>query len=188
MAKALLEQGFPSPETCWPVVRIQPRGGCGRPAVSRRLWDTPLLGALSLWRDRGWAAAWGGYLGDFASPLEGGRISRRVGRAGRREGSERRVLKRAGGVAEQQREGKWPCPWHAAGPGPWSLRRRAPHRLARLLRVESGESADPPSPEARLRGDRKELAAHMGLVLPGHLGTGLPGHSGRAVGRHRREG
>lgn len=96
-------------------------------------------------------------------------------------------------MVESTHEGKRPCPWHAASPGRSSLRRRATDRLARLclLCVEFVESADPPSPEARLRGDtgRSLLptwAFHFQALKPPDLpalcpGMGLPDRRGRAV-------
>lgn len=57
--------------------------------------------------------------------------------------------------------GSWPVvpPEACHVPPSWALR---------LLPAESAESADLLSPEARLGGDRKALAAHMGITFPGH--------------------
>lgn len=93
-------------------------------------------------------------------------------KAGRGRRSRRRGLKEGGQHGGECAPGKWSCPWHAAGPGGLLPRRRATYRLAGLcvLRVDFVESADPLSLEARLGGDRKELAVHRGITFPGHRG------------------
>lgn len=71
-------------------------------------------------------------------------------------------------MAGSVHERKWPCSWHAAGPGWLSPQRRATHCRTRLcpLPVGFAESADLTSPWARLRGARKELLPRLGTADP----------------------
>lgn len=170
-AKALLEQGFPSQ-----VVQIQPRGataarrvpgGSGMP----RPRAFPPLSAAGVWlAGRGsWAGGVGrgGHLRRFTPHWEQGKA--RGGPEGLTEGEGPRE-----GVSG--RAAAW---WRARtrehGRAPGMRRLLAGRPSGGMPRtawpgsaVEFVESADLPSPEARRGGDRKELAAHIGITFLGH--------------------
>lgn len=168
-AKALLEQGFPSQETCWPVVWIPLPGAtaaCGVPGRSRvpSSWGSPAC--LCSWADR-WRGS-GGEEGTLAILLPLG-VGKGLGVD--RKGEERRE-------APQERGRRVP------GEGG-----QAVHCVQGLQRARSSK------PTSQAQRGQEEAAARPGHCDPvsplqgsgaispaGSVpGAGMPGHSGRAV-------
>lgn len=207
--RGLTQMGLPIPRDA-PAGRPDPAPwGHGCPPCSRRVWDALRRGLapFSLQQEKGARPAAGqGAAGKrvpwpLCSPVGTGE-----GLGVARKGEERRESPRRRETSWRVVwRGRWPNPWLAAGPGRRALQRRATDCLARLclLCVGFAESADLLSPRARLRGDRKEVAAQPRALLPhlpfpGHRshqicrlcaqGRALPGHSRPGYRRHQGEG